>query len=609
MPGLAGIIQKQGLGLDVNLFERMVAALKYQTTLRENRYVNTEFGVAVGCTALPEAFSSANPIWNQAKNVCLLFSGEDFADHKETLSSGVGGLYKRVCDPSDLVRLYEKFGIGFIARLNGWFSGLLIDFNARQVFLFNDRYGLGRIYYHETPDCLYFASEAKAILKILPQTRRLDFRGVAEVYSCGCVLQGRTLFDGISLLPSASVWTFDKPGKIQKEFYFKPEQWEQQSALTVAEYYDHLKSCFSRLLPRYLRNNLGSVAMSLTGGLDGRMIMAYANAKAGELPCYSFGGMYRDCLDVTIARKVAQHCRQKHSVISVGDGFFSDFITLAEQSVYVSDGAMDVSGAVEVYANKIARQIAPIRLTGNYGSEIVRGNIAFKPSARSLDLLVPEFAEQVKKAATTYESEKQSHWLSFIAFKQVPWHHYSRLSVEQSQVIVRSPYLDNDLVALMYRAPYQEVLAKGHSLKLIAEGNSGLATIPTDRGLLYRPLPVFSGLHHQLAEFTAKAEYAYDYGMPQWLAKADNAVAPLHMERLFLGRHKFYHFRIWYRDQLASYVKSILLEPKALTRSYFQPKALKAMVESHTKGYRNYTLEIHKALTFELLQKMLIDQA
>ena len=67
--------------------------------------------------------------------------------------------------------------------------------------------------------------------------------------------------------------------------------------------------------------------------------------------------------------------------------------------------------------------------------------------------------------------------------------------------------------------------------------------------------PVIGKLRHLYQEFTVKSEYAYDYGMPQWLAGIDHVLAPLHLERLFLGRHKFYHFRVWYRDKLSQYVK------------------------------------------------------
>jgi len=66
--------------------------------------------------------------------------------------------------------------------------------------------------------------------------------------------------------------------------------------------------------------------------------------------------------------------------------------------------------------------------------------------------LCPTHAE-LPAAAHAYSEEAAGNQLSFIAFKQVPWHHYARLAVEQSQITIRSPFLDNDLVALAFQAP------------------------------------------------------------------------------------------------------------------------------------------------------------
>ena len=269
---------------------------------------------------------------------------------------------------------------------------------------------------------------------------------------------------------------------------------------------------------------------------------------------------------------------------------------------------MDVTGAVELYANRIARQIAPVRLTGNYGSEIFRGSVAFRPGKLTEALLEPEFAQSVRTAGATYQEERNGHPLSFIAFKQVPWHHYSRLAVEQSQLTLRSPYLDNDLVALMYRAPSELLSSKEPSLRLIHEGNPLLAKLPTDRGLVYSETPIIGKIRKLSAEFTVRAEYAYDYGMPQRLAELDHLLAPLHLERMLLGRHKFYHFRVWYRDQLSQYLKEILLDSRARHRDYLQGRVLERMVNAHTKGWQNWTQEIHRALTLELLQRQLIER-
>jgi asparagine synthase (glutamine-hydrolysing) len=108
-------------------------------------------------------------------------------------------------------------------------------------------------------------------------------------------------------------------------------------------------------------------------------------------------------------------------------------------------------------------------------------------------------------------------------------------------------------------------------------------------------------------EFTFKAEYAYDYGMPQWLTEFDHTFRWLHLERAFLGRHKIHHFRTWYRDELSSYVKEIMLDRRTLNRPYLRGARLVEMVNSHLRGVRNYTREIHKLLSIELVQRQLIE--
>jgi asparagine synthase (glutamine-hydrolysing) len=112
----------------------------------------------------------------------------------------------------------------------------------------------------------------------------------------------------------------------------------------------------------------------------------------------------------------------------------------------------------------------------------------------------------------------------------------------------------------------------------------------------------------RLFEFQFKAEYAYDYGMPQWVAGIDHAFSPLRLERLFLGRHKFYHFRVWYRDALASYLRDVLLSSRALSRPYVQRRMVETVVRSHIAGFRNYTTSIHKLLTLELIHRQFIDR-
>jgi asparagine synthase (glutamine-hydrolysing) len=606
MPGIVGIYGLIGPQEKASLLDRMLQPMLHESFYTSGTYVNSDLGI-YSAFVNGDAVRTPELCWNEARTIGCFVAGEAFFDPSD-LDSLRPHDHRFADDAAAaLIHLYLKLGVAALEKLNGRFSGILVDTTLRQGILFNDRYGFNRIYVCEEGGRLFFASEAKSLLAVLPGRRELDPAGLAEWLSCGCVLDNRTLFRGISLLPPGSAWTFSADGKLKKQTYFSSSTWETQPLLTAAEFSEKLQQTFPRILKRYTGGSR-PIAMSLTGGLDGRMIMAWAHPEPGALPCYTFNGTYRDCADVRIARKVAAACGQSHKTIPIGDEFLQQFPRLAEQSVYISDGAMDVTGAAELYANRLARQIAPVRLTGNYGSEILRRYVAFKPRTLPNEIFTPDFAGQFPAASATYAEAAAGNRLSFIAFKQVPWHHYARFAVEQSQITVRSPFLDNDLVSLAFQAPPEAAASLGPALRLIAVGNPQLGAIPTDRGITYPADRMANRAHRSLQEFLAKAEYAYDYGMPTWLARIDHSLAPLRLERLFLGRQKFCHFRVWYRRQLADYVKQILLDPRSRAREYINGPALERMVNAHTKGLGNYTVEIHKLLSLELMQRTLLER-
>jgi asparagine synthase (glutamine-hydrolysing) len=64
---------------------------------------------------------------------------------------------------------------------------------------------------------------------------------------------------------------------------------------------------------------------------------------------------------------------------------------------------------------------------------------------------------------------------------------------------------------------------------------------------------------------------------------------------------------VWYRDVLSKYVRDMLLDPRTLSRPYLEGKGLETVVRGHLKGDRNYTTEIHKVLTLELLHRLFLD--
>ncbi len=584
---------------------RMLATMQHESFYECGTWADEAAGVYVGWMLRKGGFGAGMPLRNENGNAVLLFSGEEFPEPGTVAHLQQRGHAMPSHGPEYLVHWYEE-DRDFFSKLNGRFQGLLTDRAKGSATLFNDRYGIHRVYYHQSNDAFYFAAEAKAILEVCPELRRVDPRGLGEFVACGCVLENRTLFQGIEILPPASAWEFRNATLTSRASYFQPRQWEEQEILRPERYYERLRDVFTRNLPRYFQSSQ-PIGVSLTGGLDSRMIMAWSKAAAGTLPCYSFGGMFRDCQDVLMARQVAQICGQTHETIPVGQEFLSSFPKYAERTVYLTDGCVDVSHSPDLYVNRRAAQIAPVRMTGNYGGEVLRRVRAFKAGQPQSGLLSSDLILQVQLAGQTYQGIIQGHPLSFAVFRQAPWHHYGLLALEETQLSLRSPYLDNELVQTVFQAPPSVLTNNDISLQLIADGSTALRQLRTDRGYGGQEHTFLGGLTRNYLELTFKSEYAYDYGMPQWVARIDHAFAPLHLERIFLGRHKFYHFRVWYRDYLKAYVREMLLDPRTLARPYLNRSGVETVVKGHLAGGLNYTTAIHKILSLELIHRLLLD--
>ena len=602
MPGIVGLITKLPRAAAEQQLLTMLKCLHHEPFYTCGAWSDTEHGIYVGWVARRGCFADGMPVRNEDGEITLFFSGEEFPEPDLKKALRQRGHQFSDEESSYLVHRYEDEA-DFPNGLNGRFHGLVANRRQRTAMLFNDRYGLQRLYYHQSKDAFYFAAEAKAILKVRPELRRTDPRGLGEFVVCGCVLENRTLFPGIYVLPPGSAWVFRDGALEAMSSYFEPKEWEQQEELKPEEYYRQLRSAFVGSLPRYF-NGRERMGVSLTGGLDTRIIMAWRKAEPNSLPCYTFGSTYRDNEDVKLAHRVAKICEQPHQVITTGQEFLSRFAHYAERSIFLTDVCVDLSRSPDLYVNERAREIAPVRIVGTYGSEILLHAVMFKATEPAPGVFEP-LRDQICAAKETYNAARNGHPVSFVAFRQSPWHHYGVLGLEQTQVGVRSPYLDNDLVKTVYRAPGPGAVAANEKarLQLIHDGNPALAKLRTDRGV--RGLnSIFT---RWFFEFSFKAEYAYDMGMPLWMARIDHLFAPLHLERIWLGRHKPFHFRVWYRDQLHDYVRQMLLDKRALERPYVTRTGVERIVSGHLRGDRNYTTEIHRLLALELAHRLFVD--
>jgi asparagine synthase (glutamine-hydrolysing) len=562
MPGIVGIITTNPNTEEVTQQLRtMLACMAHEPFYTFGAYAVREMGCHVGWVSRTEAASCPNLAVDSTGQVALIFSGEHLGD--SSISDASPG-----SAAADILERYLRNGDEFVEELNGWFSGVLIDRNRQAVVLFLDRFGMHRVYWAATEDSFSFGSEAKALLAIRPECRALDSAALGQFLTFGSVFGHRSLFQNVSLLPAASVWAFKRSATPSRRTYFSPAEWERQPVLPADGYYEELKATVRRVVPRYVEG-CEPVAMSLTAGLDTRIIMAAAGRDPGSLPCYTYRGPHRDCFDVRAAADVARACGQPHQAIPLESDFFAHFPALAERTVWLTDGTQDITGTHELYFSSRARRIAPIRLTGNYGSEVLRGVSTFKPTASS-EAISEDLRPFVKEALALHRELRSAPEVTFASWAEIPWHLYGRLALAQSQLTVRSPYMDNALVRLAYQVPAALRHGSELSLRLISELDPRLAGVETDMGFRASG-PSLTTLPRRLSRYVLfKAEWYYNLGMPAWLTPADRPVLKK-LQPLFLGTHKIEYYRVWFRDQLAEYMRSMLSSVLRAGRGYAEP--------------------------------------
>jgi asparagine synthase (glutamine-hydrolysing) len=575
----------------------MVDAMRHEPRYTSGRYSDEALGIAVGWVSHPDSFADCMPLVSHNQETVLIFHGENFSSSLPP--------HGQARNAASLLDLYAKFGSQFYAQLNGWFSGVILDRQTNRITIFNDRYGMGRIYFHETDDEFLFASEAKSLLKVRPELRSIEPQMLAEFLRYNCVLGNKTLFSRVSLLPQASAWSFAKAPRPTKHQYFTFTEWEQQSRLPEKEFYQQWAETVSTVFPPYSQGE-NSVALSLSAGLDTRLIMAALGKQNKLHGAYSFGGAWGELLDVSIARKAAGVYHEPFEVIRVNDQFLKGFSDYATRAVYISDGTHDAFGAHDVFLNEIAHTIAPVRLTGKFGSEVVRVRKLIPSLTYPPSLLQPEIDRTVNRLPTYAQTNPQGHSLTRVISEEISWHEYGRVAVEQSQLTLRSPYLDNDLVRLMYQAPIDCRAAGALQERYVKEKAPELARLITNMGRFSSNIPLVTDLAYYPFWALFKMEYVYLHATPHWVTRLDRMLERWRLERLFAGRQKWEAYRIWIKTHFSEFIKEQLLNSRADYTRYFDYGLVSRMATRHIAGTHNYLNEINKALTLQLICSSLL---
>lgn len=342
MPGLVGVVGEGRTAEGDVALRRMCGALRGERPLEVRTYVGPE--MALG--RVVSGIFGKGPMILERKDglFCLVMDGEVYVD------GGSGVDVKSVVDV--LVEDAERGA----QRLRGSFVVVVWDGRRKTLMMVNDRYGLRPMYYSLWEGRLLFSSEVKGVLAYPSFSGRVDDRGVSDLLCFGHLLEHRTLFEGIAVLPAGTILKYgggDLSLEKYWDFTFAGEEDRSEEAYE-ADLADLLMQAVRRAVVGEDR-----IGVPLSGGLDSRTIAAGAVRAREGIHTFTFGE--RTSPDARIASNVADRLGTVHHFFEMGP---EDLMEGAATAIWLSDGMLNWRHAYGLNVFPYMRAYADVVLVG-----------------------------------------------------------------------------------------------------------------------------------------------------------------------------------------------------------------------------------------------------
>ncbi len=274
MCGIAGIVNlKEGVAPSRTELEQMIHAVHHRGPDGYGYYNHDRVGLAHARLSIIDLAGGDQPIHNEHKTVQVVFNGEifNYVELRAELEKQGHRFYTH-SDTEVIVHLYEEHGEAFVEHLNGQFAIALWDEPRRKLVLTRDRTGIRPLFYTETGNRLYFASEVKSLFSHPAIHRAIDLTALQEVFTFWTTLPPNSLFESVKMLPPGHLMTVQQ-GEISINRYWDwnfPNE-AIDSHKSADEWAEELKALMIDSVRLQLRSDV-PVGAYLSGGLDSSVL-------------------------------------------------------------------------------------------------------------------------------------------------------------------------------------------------------------------------------------------------------------------------------------------------------------------------------------------------
>jgi asparagine synthase (glutamine-hydrolysing) len=379
MCGIAGYFQLEGKTRpDKELLARMVSILRHRGPDEFGAFFDDKCALGQARLSIIDLSTGSQPLSNEDGNLWISFNGEifNYVELRPELER-LGHKFRTHSDTEVIIHAYEEWGKDCLSRFNGQWAFCIYDRKNDKLFLSRDRLGVRPIFYATHNGRFYFASEIKSIFCDPSVPRKLDYKGLDEVFTWWTTAPPRTAFEGINELGPGEYLEI-KGGKIFSGQYWQmnfPDEYDRNRSLN--SWADELHALLVDSVRLRLRADV-PVGAYLSGGLDSSAITSLIkNFTANRIETFSIAFHDKAYDESSYQKQVADYLGTNHHQIHCG---YKDIADNFPKVIWHTERPILRTAATPLYmlSGLVRENNFKVVLTGEGSDEILGGYDIFK---------------------------------------------------------------------------------------------------------------------------------------------------------------------------------------------------------------------------------------
>jgi asparagine synthase (glutamine-hydrolysing) len=326
------------------------------------------------------------PIWNEARDVAVVFNGElyNYRELRERLTR-LGHGFSTQSDTEVLVHGWEEWGEECLTELRGMFAFAIADFRKHYtsgpvLFLARDPLGIKPLYYTQTGEGFAFASEVGALMASGITAKRISQDALTSFLLFGSVSEPVTMYESVFSLPPGHrvlLYVPDRRRLPRPHPWWDPRRSPAAKDTRRPRNFAAAATALRPLLEDCVRAHLIAdvpVGLFLSSGLDSSAIAALAAREHAGIQSFTLAFPGTPFDESALTRIVAERCGTRHTEIPLaGDAIPA---RLDEALAALDQPTMD--GINTYFVSWAARQVGlKVALSGLGGDELFAGYSTF----------------------------------------------------------------------------------------------------------------------------------------------------------------------------------------------------------------------------------------